>query len=306
MKTPLVTIITVTYNSSEFVREAIDSILASTYTNFELIIGDDNSIDNTWEIINEYTDKRIIKYQNETNIGEYPNRNKAISMAKGEYLLFIDGDDMIYPHGLKFMTEMLHSFPDCGMALMYPYLNWAFFPIVLSSRQYILGHFFGYGFNNLAFTNTFFRTKLLKQEIYFSNKYRSGDSYTRLKIAKDFNTLIIQDQLTWWRETPNQASKRYAKSVDWIFETYSMNNKLLSESDNLLTEIEVQDATNNLYFKLKMNFIQIFKRMDINGLLIILKYLIRNKIIFKVLKSQYTSNCLFEKYTSTNPMTNKN
>ena len=63
--------------------------------NFEYIIGDDCSIDNTWEIINDFNDSRIVKYRNDTNLGEYPNRNKAVTIAKGDWILFIDGDDVM-------------------------------------------------------------------------------------------------------------------------------------------------------------------------------------------------------------------
>src|SRR5438105_4541179 len=99
---PLVTVITVTYNSAAYVRDAIESVLAQTYDNIEYIIGDDYSTDNTWQIIREYKDERIRAYRNEKNLGEYPNRNKAISLATGKYLIFIDGDDILYPHGIAY------------------------------------------------------------------------------------------------------------------------------------------------------------------------------------------------------------
>ena len=92
---PLVSVITVTYNSEAYVRDAIESILASSYVNFELLIQDDQSVDSTWTIIGEYKDTRIKAVRNEVNIGEYPNRNRALERVTGKYVLFIDGDDMI-------------------------------------------------------------------------------------------------------------------------------------------------------------------------------------------------------------------
>jgi len=304
VNTPLVTVITVTYNSSKYINAAIDSILASTYTNFELIIGDDNSKDSTWQIVNTYTDSRIIKYKNETNIGEYPNRNKAIDLAKGEYLIFIDGDDMIYPQGLAYMTKMLHNFPDCAMALMYPFLDWVFYPIVISPKQFFISNFFGKGFNDIAFTNTFFRTKVVQQNKYLSTQFRCGDVYTRLKIANEYNTLVIQDQLTWWRETPNQASQMFAKSTNSIIESYELNIKVLLENNNLLTETELQNAIENQYFSIKNNLKARVKKLDIKGVFVVGQYLFKNKILYKILTSQKISINIFKDYDASNPYTN--
>src|SRR5260221_4384599 len=108
---PLVSVLMVTYNSSAFLDEAIRSVLSQSYTNFEIVICDDNSTDNSWDLICSYNDNRIKKWRNETNIQEYPNRANAIDRASGEYLIFIDGDDIIYPHGLQFMMEFAIRFP---------------------------------------------------------------------------------------------------------------------------------------------------------------------------------------------------
>ena len=126
MIAPLVTIITVTYNSSKYVRDAIEGVLAQTYTNIEYIIGDDCSTDDTWSIIREYKDPRIKAYRNETNLGEYPNRNKAILMSTGEYLLFIDGDDYIYPHGLSYYVDLITKYPQAAIMtlLFHPLAPW--------------------------------------------------------------------------------------------------------------------------------------------------------------------------------------
>ena len=97
MPQPLFTVATITYNSSRWVRQAIESVLASSYTDFEYIISDDCSTDDTWDIIQEYKDGRIKAWRNQTNIGEYPNRNIVLRQAKGKYFLFIDGDDLTYP-----------------------------------------------------------------------------------------------------------------------------------------------------------------------------------------------------------------
>src|SRR5689334_22638231 len=89
---PLVTIAMVTYNSGRFVREAIESALAQDCDDFELLVCDDFSTDGTWEIVKGFSDRRIRALRNDTNLGEYLNRNKALGLARGKYLMYLDGD----------------------------------------------------------------------------------------------------------------------------------------------------------------------------------------------------------------------
>ncbi|MEJ0081053.1 MAG: glycosyltransferase family A protein [Puia sp.] len=90
------------YNREKYIGEAIESVLASSYSNLELIIVDDHSSDDTVNIGRAYAEKdnRVNVYLNEKNLGDYPNRNKAASYARGEFLKYVDSDDYIYPWGL--------------------------------------------------------------------------------------------------------------------------------------------------------------------------------------------------------------
>ena len=91
-RVPLVSVLMTAYNREKYIAEAIESVLASTYSNLELIIVDDCSKDNTLQIATNYQakDDRIKVYKNEKNLGDYPNRNKAASYAKGKYLKYVD------------------------------------------------------------------------------------------------------------------------------------------------------------------------------------------------------------------------
>ena len=95
------------YNGGKFIKEAIDSVLGQSLKNFEIIIVDDRSTDNTASIINSYSDPRIKFYQNEKNLGLIPNWNKALSLATGEYIKILPDDDLIYPECLKLQAEIL-------------------------------------------------------------------------------------------------------------------------------------------------------------------------------------------------------
>ena len=103
-----------TYNCARFIRESIDSVLAQTYTNWELIIVDDSSTDNTAEMIANFNDPRIHYLRNEQNEGAALTRNKALRAVKGRYIAFLDSDDLWHPDKLErqiaFMEQNGYAF----------------------------------------------------------------------------------------------------------------------------------------------------------------------------------------------------
>ena len=93
------------YNSGKFIEESIISVRNQTYVNWELLITDDCSIDNTGEIVSKYAavDKRIKFFKTEKNSGAAVARNISISNASGEYIAFLDSDDLLHPDFLKIL-----------------------------------------------------------------------------------------------------------------------------------------------------------------------------------------------------------
>lgn len=118
-KLPLVSIACRVYNAEEYIAEAIESILTQTYENWELIIVDDNSTDNTYSIIKHYTDKRIHYYRNNINLGIIGNLNKVLSLCTGEYISILDGDDTYKPTKLEKQVLFLSNHPDYGACFSY-------------------------------------------------------------------------------------------------------------------------------------------------------------------------------------------
>ncbi|MEP2690287.1 glycosyltransferase family 2 protein [Maribacter dokdonensis] len=111
----LVSIIVPNYNGAKYIEDCINSVLNQTYTNWELIICDDNSSDNSVELIKSYSDNRIISpIINKKNNGAAVARNNAIKQAKGEFIAFLDNDDYWEPKKLekqvKFMIGGNYSF----------------------------------------------------------------------------------------------------------------------------------------------------------------------------------------------------
>ncbi|HWY12168.1 MAG TPA: glycosyltransferase family 2 protein [Bacteroidia bacterium] len=102
---PLISICIPSYNNADYITETISSVLNQTYQNFEIIIVDDCSKDNTVELIKSIADPRIKLVVNDTNLGMHGNWNKALSLGKGEYLKLLCGDDLIYPRCLELQLK---------------------------------------------------------------------------------------------------------------------------------------------------------------------------------------------------------
>ncbi|WP_075602794.1 glycosyltransferase family 2 protein [Saccharicrinis aurantiacus] len=243
---PLITVAMVSYNSSEYINEAIDSVLASSYTNFELLISDDCSTDNTWELITAYSDARINAVRHNHNIGEYNNRNYCLKEATGQYIIYIDGDDKIMPHGLETYSKEAEKHKDCGMIISRPYVAYKSY----SSQEAYQRHFLSdNSFLNLALVRVLFNKTLFLALGGFSEKYKSGDDYARLLMAAHHPTLIIPEGLVWWRKSPNSASNRLFNSYSGVQEPFSIKYTFLN-STNLLSKEEYKQARRNLDYKL--------------------------------------------------------
>ena len=95
-KQPLVSVVITTYNRTKYIKRAVESVLAQTYKNIEIIIIDDNSTDGTYKIISEFNnrDLRIVILKNKTNLGSYRSLNKGIRISKGTYIANLDDDDI--------------------------------------------------------------------------------------------------------------------------------------------------------------------------------------------------------------------
>ncbi len=92
---PVVSVCIPCYNGAKYLKECIDSVLSQSYINFEIIIVDDKSSDNTLDIINQYSDSRIYIYINEVNLGLVGNWNRCIELANGEWVKFVFQDDIL-------------------------------------------------------------------------------------------------------------------------------------------------------------------------------------------------------------------
>ena len=214
---PLVSVLMTAYNREEYIAEAIESVLASTYTNFELIIVDDCSTDNTVNIAKgfEAKDSRIKVYVNEKNLGDYPNRNKAAGYAKGKYLKYLDSDDKIFPQGIAQLVEVMHSHPESSFGMFSPGSN---IVNVLKSQDAIHDHFFKKSFLDIGPGGTMLRRTFFNEIGRYHVDYGTpGDMYFNLKACCYTSIVLIPFEFMYYRRHEGQEINN---SYDYLYNNY--------------------------------------------------------------------------------------
>lgn len=113
--TPVVSILMPVYKTAPYLREAVDSILSQSFTDFELIVLNDCSPDDAEEILDTYTDPRIVRYKGEKNVGLSNILNVGIGLARGKYIARMDSDDLSLPDRLQIQVDYLESHPEIDL-----------------------------------------------------------------------------------------------------------------------------------------------------------------------------------------------
>jgi glycosyltransferase involved in cell wall biosynthesis len=115
MSTPRVSIVMAVYNGQAHLKEALDSLLDQTFTDFEVVLVNDGSTDDTHDIITSYTDSRIHLHDNPKNLGLIASLNTGLALAKGEYIARMDADDVALPARLERQVKFLDTHPHIGV-----------------------------------------------------------------------------------------------------------------------------------------------------------------------------------------------
>lgn len=201
MTAPVVSVLTTCYNREKYIEQTLDSILASTFQDFEIIISDDGSKDNTVDIARRYAakDKRIRVYVNEKNLGDYNNRNKAASYAEGTYLKYVDSDDLIYEHTLEVMVRYMERFPEAGFGLCTGSERDRPFPILVEPAQAYREHFAGEGHFFRAPASAIIRRSAFEAMGGFSGKRMIGDNELWFTLGRRYPFVKLVTGLSWDR-----------------------------------------------------------------------------------------------------------
>lgn len=191
MTAPEVSIILPVHNSGRYIRKTIDSLLAQSFRNFELIVINDGSTDDSETIIQSYTDPRIVYYTNEGNKGLIFTLNRGIFMARGKYIARMDADDICLPERLALQKEWLDEHTDAAIvACTVQFINeqdqptgtWPLDRITITReaiRKTLPKE------NCIAHPSVMGRTDILKQYWYAENQKNIEDYDLWLRLAAD-------------------------------------------------------------------------------------------------------------------------
>jgi len=203
---PLLSVLMTSYNREKYIAAAIESVLNSTFADFELIIVDDRSSDHTVEIAGSYQEKdqRIRLYVNKVNLGDYNNRNKAASYAIGKYIKYFDSDDLIYPHSLEVMVRAMKEYPDAALGFCFYGVqdDSGPFPIPYSPRQSYYSHFFKGGLFYAGPGGSIIDRDKFETVGGFSGKRFIGDTELWLKLAQKYQIIVFG-----FRQRPNPSPR---------------------------------------------------------------------------------------------------
>jgi glycosyltransferase involved in cell wall biosynthesis len=249
---PLLSVLMTSYNREQYIAEAIESVLASTYTNFELIIVDDGSKDRTVEIARSYAanDPRINVYVNEVNLGDYRNRNKAASYAKGEFMMYVDSDDKILVDGFERCIAAMNQFPQAGFGMQYNETGRN--PFLLSSKLAIQQHFFKEPCLMIGPGGTILRRSFFEKIGRYPVKYGpANDMYFNLKAAAAGPILMLPFSFNFYRIHEGQElNNKYS----YLYNNFNYLRDALQELDLPLTEKEKTWLMNKNRRRFLMNF----------------------------------------------------
>jgi len=209
-----VTVLMPVYNGASFLREAIDSILGQTYSQFEFLIINDGSTDNSEEIIRSYTDNRIRLVNNENNLGLIATLNKGLDMIETPFVIRMDADDVSMPDRVEKLVAQMLADPTLGACS-----SW--FDTITETGQLRLGGRYSQSFEEIRLKNLYqlhfihgasiMRMSILNQNgIRFDPSFNHAEDYDLFDRLGNVSKLLnIQLPLYRIRIHGNSVSRMY-------------------------------------------------------------------------------------------------
>ena len=214
---PRVSVLVTVYNREAYLADCLDSILASTYEDFEVVVVDDGSADGSVMIAEAYAarDARIHVHCNPKNLGDYPNRRRAADLAAGKYLKYVDSDDLIYRHSLEIMVEAMEAHGEAvfGLAHSLPEDDRPY-PWKLMPEEAWRKHFLGQGCLSCGPSGAIIRREAFFDVGGFGDWGVLSDVDFWFRLSARGPVLLLPPALVWWRRHEQQEfSKDDASAV---------------------------------------------------------------------------------------------
>jgi len=262
-ETPRISVLLTSYNRENFIAEAIESVLAQTETDFELVICDDRSSDGTVDVINDYArrDSRIRFSINERNLGDYGNRRQAASLARGRFLKYHDSDDVMYRHCLATMVEPLEAEPRAAFAMSGP-RSWPGgpCPMLLTPRLAYEREYLGSGLFHLGPAGAMFRTQVFRDLGGFPAAGVASDYMFWLKACATVNVLLVPGDLFYYRVHAGQEAASAAAELQYAQATAAGWTMLNSPACPLRGPALEQAKRNFVYTVVRGSFRRVRRR----------------------------------------------
>lgn len=240
MAQPLVSVLLPVYNAQLFLAKAIESVLAQTYTHFELLIINDGSTDDSERIILSYADPRIRYIKNEHNLQLIATLNKGIALALGEYIARMDADDVCMPTRLQHQVHYMQANPNVGALGTYAkridvrrntITNWEY-PTTHNAMKCRL--FWG---STIIHPTAMLRNSVV-QHIKFNANYPHAEDYKLWKdIAQHYELANIPEYLLNYTEHDGQITETQKASMNAT--SFKINKEWLNELDLELSLIHI-------------------------------------------------------------------
>ena len=243
-----VSILVTVFNREPYLEETLRSIAESSFEDWEAIVVDDQSTDASLEIAQQFAagDVRFRVFRNEKNLGDYGNRNQAASYATGTYLKYLDADDVLYPHSLQTMVDVMETQPDAALALsankidpLEPY------PVRFSPEQFFPAHFLGTSPIGVGPSAAIIRRSCFEEVGGFSGRQFVGDTELWLKLAERWPVINLPPALVWWRQHPGQQMQLEISKPEVLNVRYHLALETIRETSHL-SDAQRKHATRRL------------------------------------------------------------
>ena len=231
---PRVSVLVTVYNREPYLAQTLRSVLASSFRDFEVIVVDDCSSDNSVLIAESFAtkDRRVRVVRNESNLGDYGNRMKAASLACGKYLKYVDSDDIIYAHTLDVMVNAMERDSSTAFALSHslpedeePY------PWILGPTESWRKHFLGRGCFSCGPTGAIIRRSAFEEVGGFRKEWRVlSDIDLWLRCSARWPVALLSPGLVWWRRHEGQEFSSSDASLTYLHLGYELMIAALRDS----------------------------------------------------------------------------
>ena len=246
------------YNNGAYIGETIESILAQTYKNIELVIVDDNSSDNTYQVLQQYAekDKRVKIYKNETNLGMAGNWNRCLELCTGEFMKLVCADDLLAPNMIEYEMKIFRKYPEVVLVgsdtrlvdLQGKYKGWYRrykHSGIIDGKIVVRKGFFSQDYFGAPQANAFRRSAYEKVGGFSPEFHYIVDYDFFVEIAKLGKIYIIHEPLNYFRvrgdsNTGQVMGEDKQKTQIYVDEHYRLYKK--NQKDLHLSDADIQRA----------------------------------------------------------------